>query len=214
MSAPEIKICGLTRRRDAELAASSGARYGGAILAPGRKRSITAEAAADLFLDLPLRRVGVFVDAGVDATRRAAGIAGLHVLQLHGTETPADARELREGGSWVVWKAVNLRDPDDLARAVDAYGAEVDGLLVDGWSPDAPGGTGTSFDWDALASRRAGVPDTLPLIVAGGLNPGNVGRAVALLRPAVVDVSSGVELSPGVKDAAAIPAFIAAARGL
>jgi len=211
MSVPEVKICGLTRRMDAELAAASGARYGGAILAPGGKRSITAEAAADLFQDLPLRRVGVFVDADPAAVRLAAETAGLDVLQLHGSESAEDARELRAAGPWKVWKAIRLRDPDDLTRAVDEYAADVDGLLLDGWSPDAPGGTGTSFDWDALASRRADVPDTLRLIVAGGLNPGNVGRAVSLLRPAVVDVSSGVELSPGVKDAAAIPAFIAAA---
>jgi phosphoribosylanthranilate isomerase len=214
MTAPEIKICGLTLRSDAALAAASGATYGGAILAVGGKRTITADAAADLFRELPLRRVGVFVDGGVDAVRGAAETAGLDVLQLHGEETPETARALRQSGTWAVWKAIRLRDPQDLARAVDDYGADVDGLLIDGWSPDAPGGTGTRFDWEALAERRAGVPDSVALIVAGGLNPANVARAVALLRPAVVDVSSGVERSPGVKDPAAIPAFIAAARGL
>ncbi|MBW3628823.1 MAG: phosphoribosylanthranilate isomerase [Gemmatimonadetes bacterium] len=214
ISAPTIKICGLTRRSDAELAAAAGADYGGAILAPNGKRSITAEAAAEIFADLPLNRVGVFVDASVEETSRAARAARLDVLQLHGQETAETIRALRSAGSWVIWKAIRLRDPDDLTRALERFDGIVDGLLIDGWSPVAPGGTGTSFDWDALASTRAHIPDTLPLILAGGLNSGNVARAIALLRPSVVDVSSGVELSPGVKDPAAVPAFIAAARGL
>ena len=96
---------------------------------------------------------------------------------------------------------------------MDDYADAIDGLHVEGWSPLAPGGTGTSFDWDALAARRGRIPGSLSLIVAGGLGPDNVARAAALLRPAVVDVSSGVELSPGVKDPAALTAFIAAARG-
>jgi phosphoribosylanthranilate isomerase len=213
MSAPLVKICGLTRRSDAERAAEAGASYGGAILASGNKRSITPEAASALFAELPLLRVGVFVDATIDEMRRAARTARLDVLQLHGSETAAVATALREAGGWRIWKAIRLRDPDELARAVDDYAHAVDGLHIEGWSPLAAGGTGTSFDWDALAMRRELVPDSLPLVVAGGLNPDNVARASALLRPAVVDVSSGVELSPGVKDPAAVTAFVAAARG-
>jgi phosphoribosylanthranilate isomerase len=213
MSTPLIKFCGLTRRSDAELAAEAGAAYGGAILAPGGKRSITPEAAAVLFADLALTRVGVFVDASVDEMRRAAETARLDVLQLHGSESPAVAATLREEGGWTVWKAVRLRDPDELARALADYAGAVDGLHVEGWSPLAPGGTGTSFDWDALAARRELIPGSLSFVVAGGLTPDNVARAAALLRPDVLDVSSGVELSPGVKDPAAIRAFVAAVRG-
>ena len=213
MSSPQVKICGLTLRADAERAAAGGAAYGGAILAPGGKRSITPAAAAELFADLSLVRVGVFVDAPLEEMLRAAEIARLDVLQLHGAESPALARSLREAGSWTVWKSIRLRDPEELGRAVDDYADAIDGLHLEGWSPLAPGGTGTSFDWDALATRRERIPDSLSLIVAGGLSPANVGRAAALLRPTVVDVSSGVELSPGVKDPAAVTAFIAAARG-
>ena len=214
ISAPTVKICGLTRRSDAALAAEAGAHYGGAILAPGGKRSISTERAAEIFADLPLVRVGVFVDAGVAECSRDARAARLDVVQLHGEETSETVRALRAAGPWVIWKALRLRDPEDLTRALDQFGHLVDGLLIDAWSPTAPGGTGISFDWDALAATRAQVPQTLPLIVAGGLNAGNVARAIALLRPSVVDVSSGVELSPGLKDPAAVAAFIAAARGL
>ena len=213
MSTPRVKICGLTRRADAERAAASGADYGGAILAPGNRRSVTPEAAAALFAELPLLRVGVFVDATIEEMCRAAEIARLDVLQLHGSEPAAVAVALREAGGWTIWKAIRLRDPDELARGVDDYADAVDGLHVEGWSPLAAGGTGTSFDWEALAARRELVPDALAFVVAGGLNPDNVARASALLRPAVLDVSSGVEISPGVKDPAAITAFVAAVRG-
>ena len=213
MSTPRVKICGLTRRSDAESAAASGAAYGGAILARGGKRSITPEAAAALFAELPLLRAGVFVDASIEEIRAAAATARLDVIQLHGAESPETAAALRDLGLWTVWKAIRPREPEDFSRAIEAYAGSVDGLHFDGWSPLAPGGTGTSFDWEALAARRGELPDGLDLIVAGGLNPGNVARATALLRPAVVDVSSGVELSPGLKDPAAVSAFVAAARG-
>ena len=214
MSRPEVKICGLTRRSDAEVVAAAGARYAGVVLAPGGKRSITPTAAAALFANLPLVRVGIFVDAPIDVVSLDADVAGLDVLQLHGNEPVTTVRALRARGRWRVWKAVRLRAPDDLTRAVGDYGGEVDGLLLDAWSPDAAGGTGTRFDWAALAPVRAGLPTRVRLIVAGGLTPGNVDLAIRILTPDVVDVSSGVELSPGVKDPSAIPAFVAAAAGL
>ena len=212
MFSPLVKICGLTRRGDAERAAESGASYGGAILAPGGKRTITVAAAAALFAELPLLRVGVFVDATVEEMLRAAETVRLDVIQLHGSERAATAASLRDRGC-TVWKAIRLRDPSQLADAVDEFDGAVDGLHVDGYSPLAPGGTGTSFDWDALAARLDRLPDSLPLIVSGGLTPENVARAVATLHPAVVDVSTGVETSPGVKDPAAVAAFVAAVRG-
>lgn len=213
MFPPDVKICGLTRRSDVEAAAASGARYGGVILAPGGRRSVAVAGAGALFAGLPLAPVGVFVDAEAETVAEAATVAGLRVVQLHGSEPAATARALRADGRWAVWKAVHVRDADSLARAADEYASDVDALLLDGWSPSAPGGTGTRFDWDALAARRAELPETLALVVAGGLDPENVARAIELLRPQVVDVSSGVETAPGVKDPAAIRAFIAAARG-
>jgi phosphoribosylanthranilate isomerase len=176
------------------------------------KRKLTAGAAADLFRDLPLTRVGVFVDAGVDEVRRGAEEAGLHVLQLHGAEPPATLAALRAEGRWSVWKAVRPRSAAELRDAIDRYRSHADALLLDGWSAAAAGGVGARFPWEEISECRDEIPDSLDLIVAGGLNPGNVERAIALLRPAVVDVSSGVESAPGVKDPAAMPAFLEAVQ--
>jgi phosphoribosylanthranilate isomerase len=212
MSPPAVKFCGLTRRADARLAASLGARYGGVILAPGGKRSVDPAAAAELFQDLPLTRVGVFVDAGLDEVRRAAEEAGLHVLQLHGAEPPSELAALRAEGRWTIWKAVRPRSAAELRVALDRYRTDADALLLDGWSAAAAGGTGARFPWEEISEYRDEIPDSLDLVVAGGLTPGNVERAIALLRPAVVDVSSGVESAPGVKDPAAMPAFLEAVQ--
>lgn len=210
---PAVKICGITSRRDAEAATRAGAAYLGVILAPGGKRTVTARDAA-VFLDgLPVRRVGVFVDAEVDSLRRDAEAAGLHVLQLHGDEDPAELRPLRAEGRWTVWKAVRPRSAEEFRRAVERYGEVVDALLLDGWSPDAHGGTGARFPWEEVAQLRNLLPPGVSLVVAGGLRPENVSRAVEILRPDVVDVSSGVEDAPGVKSHDAIHRFLAAVRG-
>ncbi|HEX6924417.1 MAG TPA: phosphoribosylanthranilate isomerase [Longimicrobiaceae bacterium] len=211
MTAVRVKICGLTRRPDAELAAASGAHYGGVILAPGGRRSIDLAAAAEVLDGLPLRRVGVFVDATVEEMRRAAHIVSLDVLQLHGSELPETAQQLRSEGRWEVWKALRPRPGMDLVTELRRYAGRVDGILLDGWSPSAPGGTGTPFPWEAVAPHRDAIPPRVSLVVAGGLSPSNVRAAIELLRPDVVDVSSGVEDSPGVKNADAVTAFISAA---
>jgi phosphoribosylanthranilate isomerase len=134
------------------------------------------------------------------------------VLQLHGAETPEEAAELRAAGPWRVWKAVRVRDEEDLLDAVDLYAEVVDGLLLDGWSAHAEGGTGTRFDWDDVAPHRVLLPETCELIVAGGLTSESVAHMVDVLRPDVVDVSSGVESAPGRKSASKMAAFVASAR--
>lgn len=207
-----VKICGLTRRADAELAATAGARYGGVILAPGGKRTISAEQAAALFDALPLQRVGVFVDAPLEELLRQAALAELHVVQLHGAETPSYLREVRARFGGRIWKAVRPRDAQEFADALRDFAPLVDGLLVDGWSAHAAGGTGSSFPWEIVEAQRDRVPAGVELVVAGGLRPDNVGAAVQRLRPAVVDVSSGVERAPGIKDPEAVPSFVAAVR--
>jgi len=206
-----VKVCGLTRHQDAAVAAEAGARYLGVILAPGR--TVTPEAAAVILDGLPAQRAGVFVNATADELRRAAAAARLDVLQLHGDEPPELAAALRAEG-FTVWKAVRPRSGDEFAEAAALYAGSVDALLVDGFSPDARGGTGTAFDWTAVAERIAALPDGLAIIAAGGLRPDNVAEAAAILRPDAVDVSSGVESSPGVKDPDAVRAFVAAVRGL
>ncbi|HET7231675.1 MAG TPA: phosphoribosylanthranilate isomerase [Longimicrobium sp.] len=210
---PAVKVCGLTRARDAEIAADAGARYLGVILAPGYRRTVTPEAASVIFDSLPAQRAGVFVNATADELRRAAGVARLDVLQLHGDEPPELAAALR-GEGYTVWKAVRPRDGDEFAAAAVRYGGAVDALLLDGYSAEARGGTGTSFPWREVAQRLGVLPPGVALIAAGGLRPENVAEAATILRPAIVDVSSGVESSPGVKDADAIRAFIAAVEGL
>lgn len=206
-----FKVCGLTRPEDAGVASEAGAAYLGAILAPGFRRTVTPEAARVIFGDLPARRVGVFVDAGHDDVLAAAAAAGLHAVQLHGDEPPELAEALRDAG-FEVWKAVRARSGGDFAEAAERYGASVSALLVDGYSPAAHGGTGTRFPWHEVAALRGALPEGVALVAAGGLTPENVAEAAALLRPDVVDVSSGVEASPGVKDAAAVHAFAAALR--
>lgn len=210
MAGPHVKICGLTRHTDARVAAGAGARYGGVILAPGHTRSVTPGSAAAVFAGLDLLRVGVFVNQDVEEMLEAIRIAGLDVAQLHGDESPELAERLRMEGAVAIWKAIRVRSAGDLSEAVAAYTGAVDGLLLDGWSGHARGGTGASFDWEAAAAQRGLVPPEMELILAGGLRPDNVARAAAVLRPSTVDVSSGVESAPGAKDHALVRAFVAA----
>jgi phosphoribosylanthranilate isomerase len=205
---PEVKICGLTRRADAEAADGAGVRYLGAVFAPASPRVVSAAQAAALWDGLVARRVGVFVDAPLRELVSVAEAAGLHVLQLHGDETPEQLRALRSAGAWTLWKAVRVRDGQDFRRALDGFAEHVDGLLVDAWSAAARGGTGTVFPWEVVAQQRDQLPPGVRFIAAGGLRPDNLRRAVELLRPDAVDLSSGVETAPGVKDAASIHAVM------
>lgn len=210
---PRVKICGVTRRQDGVVAKSAGADYVGMILSPGFERSVTLDVAAEIALDLGLETVAVLVDESADSAERIARSVGVAILQLHGNEAPELVADLSERGPWKVWKAVRLREPDDLTRGVDRYGGVADGLLLDGWHPTKVGGAGTAFSWDDASFAREQVPGGVDLIAAGGLTPDNVRQAVETLRPDVVDVSSGVELQTGVKDPELIEAFVMNARG-
>ena len=206
-----VKVCGLTRHEDARAASEAGAAFLGAVLAPGGRRTVTPGAAGVIFGDLPARRVGVFVDASLEELEASARAAGLDVLQLHGDETPELAAELRARG-WTVWKALRPRTGAEFAAEAPRWAGAVDALLLDGFSAAARGGTGASFPWAEVAAQRAALPPGVALIAAGGLRPGNVAEAAGILHPDVVDVSSGVESSPGIKDADAIRRFIQAAK--
>jgi phosphoribosylanthranilate isomerase len=234
-----VKICGVCSGADAAMAAAAGASYVGVILAPGRARSRSLSQAAAIFEGIVgadssggVRRVGVFVDASARDMLAAAELLHLDVLQLHGRETAALARAVGGGAHALVeqagavrpttagaavrkaqvWKAVRVRTPADVVRAVAVYEGCVDGLLLDGWSPHGLGGVGAAFDRVAVAGVRQRVPPEIGLIAAGGLTPGNVGDMVTLLRPDVVDVSSGVEEAVCRKSADRVRAFIDAAR--
>ena len=205
-----VKICGVCRADDARAAGNAGADWVGVILAPGRTRSQTVGQAAVIFDATEARRVGVFVDAEPAEVAAAARALALDAVQLHGDEPVDVVRRTRDAVACEVWKALRVRDVADYVRGAGTYGREVDALVLDGWSPGAHGGAGVGFDWSAVAAAH--VPGGARLVVAGGLTPANVAAAVALLRPAMVDVSSGVEEVPGRKSHAEIHAFIAAAR--
>jgi len=207
-----VKICGVCRPGDAARAVRAGADLVGVILAPGFERTCTEqEAAAILGSAGHALRVGVFVDAPGDTAAIAERLR-LDVLQLHGAETPEQAAALKLAGPWRVWKAARVREAEDFLDAVDLYAEVVDGLLLDGWSARAAGGTGAGFDWNEVAPHRVVLPASCELIVGGGLTSDNVTRVVDVLRPDVVDVSSGVESAQGWKSASKMDAFVAAAR--
>jgi phosphoribosylanthranilate isomerase len=208
---PRVKICGLTRRSDAEDAVRWGASYLGVVLAPDGRRSVAPERAAEVIGSLPLPGVGVFVDQSEAEVLANAASAGVRILQLHGSESPALCQRLRQSG-WSVWKAVRPRTAGEVLDALSAYGDSIDALLLDAWSPVAPGGTGLRLPWSEIAPVRDRVQGPLRLVVAGGLDSECVGEAVALLRPDVVDVSSGVEVTPGVKDASKMKTFLTTVR--
>ena len=198
-----IKICGITRLEDALLAARLGADALGFNFWPGSKRFIAPAAARAIVRALPpfVTTVGVFVDAGRDELLSAAAVSGVQVLQLHGDEPPELARSL----PMPLLKAIRVSGPASL-DAIDRWPGAA-GFLLDAPAPGY-GGSGLTFDWSlaAEAARRATV------LLAGGLTPGNVAEAIRAVRPFAVDVASGVESAPGLKDAERLAAFITAAR--
>jgi len=196
-----IKICGVRDPRIGEAAALAGADAIGMVFAPGR-RQVTPEQARAICQAIPplVARVGVFVDTPAAEVRQIAHYCGLDLVQLHGRESPDYCREL---GLRCI-KAVPARNRQTLEQA-SIY--PVAALLVDTYLEGVAGGTGQPFNWRLLEN----LPLKAPLILAGGLNPANVGRAVALVRPYGVDVSSGVEVN-GQKDLQLIKAFIKRAR--
>jgi phosphoribosylanthranilate isomerase len=212
----EIKFCGLTRPEDAQMAASLGASYVGVIFAGG-PRQVTPERATAILANVPktVRRVGVFgaksILDGLSADDRGAAIrrvveqVGLDVVQLHGEVTKEVVAELRGVIGTAVWAVVRVSGalPRDLASLIGAS----DGLLLDAYSATALGGTGISFGWEAVAADLQTIRGEKPIILAGGLRSENVGEAIAALAPDVVDVSSGVERAPGIKDHERMRAF-------
>ena len=213
MSELGVKICGITTPEDALVAQELGADYLGMILSQGFSRSILPDEAVDIGLVAETPLVAVLVDESLDEAQRIAELSGASVIQLHGEENVEYVEELRRRGMWTIWKAVRVRDPEDVTRAVEGLGTSVDGLLLDGWHPDRPGGSGVSFSWEGVRVMRDQIPSALKVIVAGGLTPGNVAYAVRVLRPDVVDVVSGVELNIRRKDPELIGAFVRNARG-
>jgi phosphoribosylanthranilate isomerase len=212
----KVKICGVTRADDAAHAAASGADFLGLNFWPRSKRYLPVERAPDVAAAARaaatptggISIVGVFVNASLDDIAAAVRAASLDVIQLHGDESPDDAAAAARATGRAVWKAISVAAPADLAR-LDTW--SVDAILLD--APTAGrGGSGTTFDWRLAREARDRDP-ARRLVLAGGLGPDNVRAAIDAVAPWCVDVASGVERAPGIKDAAKVAAFVAAARG-
>jgi phosphoribosylanthranilate isomerase len=199
-----VKICGITDPADAQAAVEAGADALGFVFYEKSPRHMTIPAAAAISRQLPpfVLRVGVFVNAPEDFVLRAMGECGLGLLQFHGGESP----EFCTRFGLMSMKAFRVRDAGTL-KEMPQY--QTNAWLLDAYSSEAVGGTGEKLKWDlAVEAQKFGKP----IFLAGGLTPGNVGEAVRQVRPFGVDVSSGVEISPGKKDRAKLCAFINAVK--
>jgi phosphoribosylanthranilate isomerase len=209
----DVKFCGMTRDEDVREAARLGAAYVGAIMTESARR-VAPERARELFARLDgttVKRVGVFGDEPVAEVIHACRIAGVDVVQWHGAAAlESEFERLKRELGVELWRVVRV-GPSGLRRHRSAFDG-TDGILLDTFVKGALGGTGSSFDWQSVANdvkrRRVGHR----LIVAGGLRPDTVRKAIDQLSPDVVDVSSGVESAPGVKDHQRMADFMAAVR--
>ncbi len=195
-----IKICGITNLEDALLAANLGADALGFIFFAKSPRRVAPEAARQIIRQLPpfVVSVGVFVDEAAATVRDLADRVGLDWVQLHGAESPEYCRSL---GRRVI-KGFRIQDKDSLAELA-AFRGQVQALLLDTYKKGQTGGTGETFDWEmARQARTYG-----PIVLAGGLTPANVARAIEIAQPQAVDVASGVEAAPGKKDPEKLRAF-------
>lgn len=196
-----VKICGITNEEDALMAVGLGADALGFVFAPS-PRQVPVGTVRDITRRLPfgVMTVGVFRDQAPEQVIETVLAAGLHAAQLHGHETPNDAKTIRRKVQALI---VAFPAGSHAVERFDDY--EADALMLDAATP----GAGETFDWELAA----GVPDDRRLILAGGLAPGNVADAIRTVRPWGVDVSSGVEVEPGIKDPRKVLAFVRNARG-
>jgi phosphoribosylanthranilate isomerase len=210
----EVKICGLTSAEGVATAARHGARFVGFVFYPPSPRHLTADEAARLAVLVPagITKVGLFVDPDDDLLAASLAKVPLDLLQLHGKESPERVLQVKQRFGKPVMKSIAVAAESDLATAPRYYGS-ADRLLFDAKPPKdalAPGGNGLVFDWELLGGRRW----PLPWMLSGGLTADNLGEAVRTTHAIAVDVSSGVERAPGVKDPDKIMAFLARARAL
>ncbi len=212
----EVKICGLTKAIDAELADAAGAAYLGVIFAGG-PRNRTPEEARDVLLARRARKVGVFGTQSVEEIARIAALVGLDVIQLHGLRGVEDGesaevvRAVRAATGLEVWAVVRTAD-GRLTETDESLADAADALVVDALVPGTLGGSGVAVPWLELGESLDAMHSGHRVVLAGGLTPENVREAIDYVSPHVVDVSSGVESAPGIKDHQRVRAFIAAVR--
>jgi phosphoribosylanthranilate isomerase len=206
-----IKICGVTLPDDAARIATAGADFIGLNFWPRSKRYLAPERAPMIASVVrstgTAKLVGVFVDAEVDEIQAIAANVDLDIIQLHGDETPDEVKRVSLAVYRPVWKALPIKSSRDL-QALDVWPAEA--LLLDAPTPGR-GGAGATFDWQLAREARERYP-RINFVLAGGLTPANVASAIETVNPWAIDVASGVEAAPGIKDAAKLDAFIGAAR--
>lgn len=202
----KVKICGITRIEDALAAAAAGADALGFMFYEASPRRVARDVATAIIRELPpfLARVGVFVNPSPDEVRRAIEDCHIDTLQFHGEETPEFCAQF---GLRII-KAFRVRDAESL-RALPAYAGAT--CLLDSFVAGQHGGTGAVFNWELAAQT---VQAGRRVLLAGGLTPENAAEAVRRVRPHGLDVSSGVEVAPGMKDAAKVRAFIASAKSV
>jgi len=207
-AAVSLKICGVTTRDDALRLVELGVEALGVNFWPPSKRHVAPDDAAWLHeISGHILRVGVFVNQPAALPLRLVAGGLLDVVQLHGDESPEDAAIYQAGGVPFI-KAIGVAGSGDLVHAAE-FGARA--LLMDAHAPGVYGGTGATFDWNTAADFKRTHPE-IPLVLAGGITPENAADAVAMVGPAALDVASGAELSPGVKDFAKVSSLLAALR--
>jgi phosphoribosylanthranilate isomerase len=202
MTRPRIKMCGITRAQDAFDAIAAGTDAIGFIFYPPSPRNVSIEAARDIARGVPpfVTRVALFVNPTPQAVRAVLDQVPIELLQFHGDESP----EFCASFGLPYLKAARVRPGFDLLKYLAAFDSAA-GWLLDAYRADRFGGTGEAFDWSLIPARL-----DRPLVLSGGLEPGNVMEAVRQVRPWAVDVSSGIEASAGIKDAQKMQAFVAA----
>ncbi|MBN4079950.1 phosphoribosylanthranilate isomerase [bacterium AH-315-C08] len=199
----KVKVCGMTSLKDARVAVEEGADAVGFIFYKKSPRSVTMKTVREIVLELPpfVDTVGVFVNETAEQINKIADYCSLDMIQLHGDESPAFCKKIRRR----VIKAFRVKDMQSVKKL---SGFQVSGFLLDTFSENLHGGTGKVFDWNlALPAKKFG-----PVIMAGGLTPNNVRQAIQQVRPYGVDVCSGVESQPGIKDHKKVRAFLKNAR--
>jgi phosphoribosylanthranilate isomerase len=205
VSKVRIKICGLTRDQDVQIAVAEGADALGFVLYEPSPRAVTAEQAALLIKHVPafVTTVALFVNESAEEISRALGVCSFDLLQFHGDESPEFCRQFNRP----YMKAIRVRSAEDINSAVQQY-PDAKALLLDAYVENLPGGTGQAFDWRLIPQL------SIPWVLAGGLNANNVADAVNQVQPFAVDVSGGVEASKGIKDGQKIKDFISEVRNV
>jgi len=210
----QVKICGITEAQHSHAAAMHGAHWLGFVFFEASPRNLSVPAATKLAHQLPSgpKRVGVFVNASDSLLRDAVQVMALDAVQLHGNETPADAARIKKMLGVRVIKAIAVKTEADLKKA-DAYLPYIDHILFDAKPPKGaalPGGNAVSFPWHILKGK------SLPYkwMLAGGLTPENVARAITASGATALDISSGVETAPGKKSSVLIQAFLSAVKAV